>query len=154
MQPRNLAFTAAAQARSNSTLRAGPRPLLHFQPTEVVAAIVTCGGLCPGLNNVIREITHSLYYLYGANKVYGITGGFHGFYKDDYQPILLTNELVENIHHDGGTVLRSSRGGFDMQKILQFLLLILKHNLQNFWFFSFIFQDNTSNFTNLLIWFE
>ena len=106
---------------SRAFLQAGPRQHLHFDPSKVNAAIVTCGGLCPGLNNVIRELTHSLYYLYGANKVYGITGGFHGFYKDDYQPVLLTNELVENIHHDGGTVLRSSRGGFDIDKILQFL---------------------------------
>jgi 6-phosphofructokinase 1 len=106
---------------SRAFVQAGPRQNLHFDPSKVNAAIVTCGGLCPGLNNVIRELTHSLYYLYGANKVYGITGGFHGFYREDYQPIVLTNELVENIHHDGGTVLRSSRGGFDMQKILQFL---------------------------------
>jgi 6-phosphofructokinase 1 len=106
---------------SRAFVQAGPRQNLHFDPSNVNAAIVTCGGLCPGLNNVIRELTHSLHYLYGANKVYGITGGFHGFYKADYQPILLTNELVENIHHDGGTVLRSSRGGFDIDKILQFL---------------------------------
>lgn len=78
-------------------------------------------SLTAGLNNVIRELTHSLYYLYGANKVYGITGGFHGFHKPEFEPILLTNDLVENIHHDGGTVLRSSRGGFDIDKILAFL---------------------------------
>jgi len=101
--------------------RAGPRRLLHFDPTQVNAAIVTCGGLCPGLNNVIRELVHSLYYLYGANKVYGVRGGFHGFHKAEYEPVLLTNELVENIHHDGGTVLRSARGGFDIEKILSFL---------------------------------
>ena len=101
--------------------RAGPRQKLHFDPSKVNAAIVTCGGLCPGLNNVIRELVHSLFFLYGANKVYGITGGFHGFYKPEFQPILLTNELVENIHHDGGTILRSSRGGFDIDKIMQFL---------------------------------
>jgi 6-phosphofructokinase 1 len=106
---------------SRAFVQAGPRRNLHFDPSKVNAAIVTCGGLCPGLNNVIRELTHSLYYLYGANKVYGITGGFHGFYRDEYKPILLTNELVENIHHDGGTVLRSSRGGFNMEKILAFL---------------------------------
>jgi 6-phosphofructokinase 1 len=101
--------------------RAGPRKLLHFDPTKVNAAIVTCGGLCPGLNNVIRELTHSLYYLYGAKKVYGIMGGFNGFHSPEYPPIELTNALVENIHHEGGTILRSSRGGFDMDKILQFI---------------------------------
>jgi len=102
--------------------RAGPRKLLHFEPETVNAAIVTCGGLCPGLNTVIRELVHSLYYLYGANEVWGVTGGFNGFWgKDGYEPILLTNEMVENIHHEGGTVLRSSRGGFDQNKIMKFL---------------------------------
>jgi len=101
--------------------RAGPRKLLHFDPSKVNAAIVTCGGLCPGLNNVIREVTHSLYYLYGAKKVYGITGGFNGFHEPDYPPVHLTNELVENIHHEGGTILRSGRGGFDINKILEFI---------------------------------
>jgi 6-phosphofructokinase 1 len=103
--------------------RAGPRKFLHFDPSQVNAAIVTCGGLCPGLNNVIRELVHSLYYLYGANKVYGIRGGFHGFAMEnpDYDPVLLTNEIVENIHHEGGTILRSSRGGFDIDKIIDFL---------------------------------
>jgi 6-phosphofructokinase 1 len=111
--------------------RAGPRKLLHFDPSKVNAAIVTCGGLCPGLNNVIRELVHSLYYLYGANQVWGVRGGFHGFHAKNRQedavignpnsPILLTNALVENIHHEGGTVLRSSRGGFDINEIIRFL---------------------------------
>ena len=102
--------------------RAGPRQLLHFEPESVNAAIVTCGGLCPGMNNVIRELVHTLYYLYGVNEVWGVTGGFNGFLgKEDYDPILLTNAMVENIHHEGGTVLRSSRGGFDETMILKFL---------------------------------
>jgi len=101
--------------------RAGPRQLLHFDPSKVTAAIVTCGGLCPGLNNVIRESTHSLYYLYGVEKVYGITGGFNGFHVPEYPPITLTNALVENVHHEGGNILRSSRGGFDIDKILEFI---------------------------------
>ena len=100
---------------------AGPRKVLHFDPSKVNAAIVTCGGLCPGLNNVIRELVHSLYYLYGASKVYGITGGFNGFHQAEYPPVLLTNEMVENIHHEGGTILRSARGGFDLDAILAFL---------------------------------
>jgi len=105
-------------------MRAGPRKHLHFDPKHVNAAIVTCGGLCPGLNNVIREITKSLHQLYGIEgKVYGIQGGFRGFYDPatHLQPIILTPELVENIHYQGGTVLGSSRGGFDLDKILDFL---------------------------------
>ena len=79
---------------------------------------MTAGGLCPGLNNVIRELVHALYYLYGAKNIYGLTGGFNGFHS--YPPTRLTNDMVENIHHEGGTVLRSSRGGFDIDKILEF----------------------------------
>jgi 6-phosphofructokinase 1 len=107
-----------------SYMRAGPRKLLHFDPTTVSAAIVTCGGLCPGLNNVIREITNTLHQLYGiGGKVYGIQGGFRGFHDKSLhlQPIILTPSLVENIHHEGGTCLGSSRGGFDLDKILDFL---------------------------------
>jgi 6-phosphofructokinase 1 len=57
---------------SDAFIRAGPRSRLHFNPTEVKAAIVTCGGLCPGLNNVIRELVHALYYLYKVDKIFGI----------------------------------------------------------------------------------
>lgn len=108
--------------RTKAFIRAGPRKLLHFNPKTVNAAIVTCGGLCPGLNNVIREITNSLIFMYGINgKVYGIRGGYKGFYDPAYAPIELTPELVEDIHHRGGTVLSSSRGGFDLEKILGFI---------------------------------
>lgn len=107
---------------TKALIRAGPRKSLHFNPQTVNAAIVTCGGLCPGLNNVIREITNSLILMYGIKgKVYGIRGGFKGFYDPSYQPIELTPELVEDIHHKGGTVLSSSRGGFDLDKILAFI---------------------------------
>jgi 6-phosphofructokinase 1 len=106
-------------------MRAGPRQALHFDPQHVSAAIVTCGGLCPGLNNVIREITNTLKLLYGiSGKVYGIQGGYQGFHSDNHEalpPIELTPALVENIHHEGGTVLGSSRGGFDLDRILDFL---------------------------------
>ena len=81
------------QSISRAFLRAGPRKSLHFDPSQVNAAIVTCGGLCPGLNNVIRELVHSLYFLYGAKTVYGIQGGFHGFHDPLYPPIRLTNDV-------------------------------------------------------------
>ena len=103
-------------------VRAGPRRDLHFNPKTVNAAIVTCGGLCPGLNNVVREITRSLISIYGIKgKVYGIQGGFAGFDNPDLPPIELTMEVVEDIHHKGGTVLSSSRGGFDIDKIMKFI---------------------------------
>jgi len=104
-------------------VRAGPRKLLHFDPKKVNAAIVTCGGLCPGLNNVVRDITRTLHQSYGiGGKVYGIRSGYKGFYDPKLlPPIELTPEYVSDIHHDGGTVLGTSRGGFDREKILAFL---------------------------------
>ena len=120
----NIVRKPNQQTQTHAYVRAGPRRFLHFEVSKVNAAIVTCGGLCPGLNNVIREITNTLCQTYGiGGKVYGIRGGYRGFYDlgDEYQPIELTPELVANIHHEGGTVLGSSRGGFDLDKILGFL---------------------------------
>lgn len=104
-------------------IRAGPRKELHFDPKHTNAAIVTCGGLCPGLNNVVREVVNTLYSTYGIDgTVWGIQGGYRGFWDfDTYRPVKLTPKLVANIHHEGGTVLGSSRGGFDLEKILEFL---------------------------------
>lgn len=106
---------------SRAFVRAGPRKMLHFDPSQVTAAIVTCGGLCPGLNNVVRELVHALHNLYQVQKVYGITGGFNGFHNPDYEPILLTNERVRDIHREGGSMLTTSRGGLDIDKTLKFL---------------------------------
>lgn len=108
---------------SRAYVRAGPRRELHFDPKKTNAAIVTCGGLCPGLNNVVRAVVNTLYSAYGIDgKVWGIQGGYRGFWDfDNYHPVELTPELVANIHHEGGTVLGSSRGGFDLEKILEFL---------------------------------
>jgi 6-phosphofructokinase 1 len=76
-----------------------------------------------GLNNVIRELVNTLKQLYGIKgKVYGIQGGYRGFHDfKQFPPIELSPELVQNIHHEGGTVLGSSRGGFDIEKIVEFL---------------------------------
>ena len=49
--------------------KAGPRRRLFFEPARTRAAIVTCGGLCPGLNNVIRSVTREL------RRSYGVTLG-------------------------------------------------------------------------------
>ena len=61
-----------SNAATDAFVRAGPRKLLHFDPRNVKAAIVTCGGLCPGLNNVIREIVRALHFSYGVETIYGI----------------------------------------------------------------------------------
>ena len=120
-----LANIRKKPGKANATrayVRAGPRAKLHFNPATVNAAIITCGGLCPGLNNVVREITRALYHLYGIKgTVYGIVGGYKGFYDPATPPIILTAESVENIHHEGGTILGSSRGGFDIDKICEFI---------------------------------
>lgn len=91
-------------------LRSGPRELMHFDPAEpgAAAAIVTCGGICPGLNSVIRAVTKMLK-AYGVEKVYGIIGGFKGCVSPDTW-IELTEEKVERIHKIGGSILVSDRG--------------------------------------------
>ncbi|XP_027084474.1 ATP-dependent 6-phosphofructokinase 6-like isoform X2 [Coffea arabica] len=96
--------------------RAGPRQKVYFKSDDVSACIVTCGGLCPGLNTVIREIVHSLDYMYGVNKVLGIDGGYRGFYSKN--TIRLTPKTVNDIHKRGGTILGTSRGGHDTSKIV------------------------------------
>jgi len=98
-------------------LRAGPRTAIYFEPAEVKACIVTCGGLCPGLNVVVREIFNCLHSNYGIQDIYGIKYGYKGFYTYEWEK--LTPEFVESIHHEGGTVLGSSRGGFNLEKILE-----------------------------------
>ncbi|KAL4567787.1 hypothetical protein LXL04_023381 [Taraxacum kok-saghyz] len=96
--------------------RAGPRQRVYFTPDEVHAAIVTCGGLCPGLNTVIREIVCALYHMYGVTKVLGIDGGYRGFYSKN--TITLTPKVVNDIHKRGGTIIGTSRGGHDKPKIV------------------------------------
>lgn len=96
--------------------RAGPRQRVYFAPDEVHACIVTCGGLCPGLNTVIREIVCALYHMYGVTKVLGIDGGYRGFYSKN--TITLTPKFVNDIHKRGGTIIGTSRGGHDKPKIV------------------------------------
>ncbi|XP_023522888.1 ATP-dependent 6-phosphofructokinase 7-like, partial [Cucurbita pepo subsp. pepo] len=96
--------------------RAGPRQKVFFESDEVHACIVTCGGLCPGLNTVIREIVCGLYHMYGVRTVVGIEAGYKGFYARNTIP--LTPKMVNNIHKRGGTILGTSRGGHNTTKIV------------------------------------
>ena len=80
------------------------------------AAIVTCGGLCPGTNVLIREIVMALNMLYGTRSVYGIQYSFKGFYTYDW--IDLNPEKVKDIHRTGGTILGTSEGEYDVEKIV------------------------------------
>lgn len=95
-------------------LKAGPREKIYFNPGHLHAAIVTCGGLCPGLNDVIRAITRTLWYSYGVKRITGIKNGYKGFLPEyDFSPVNLTPDVVDDIHKMGGTILGSSRGGGD-----------------------------------------
>lgn len=98
--------------------KAGPREMIYFNPSHVHAAIVTCGGLCPGLNDVIRSIVHCLWYRYGISRITGIRYGYRGFLSEYKIPTMdLNPDTVKNIHNQGGTILGSSRGGGDVPSI-------------------------------------
>jgi len=89
---------------------AGPREKIFFEPGKNRAAIVTCGGLCPGLNSVIRGLVLQLWFNYDCRDILGIRFGYHGLGNQGQQPRPLTPKDVSNIHRQGGTMLGSSRG--------------------------------------------
>ena len=95
--------------------KSGPREKIYFAPAKSKAAIITCGGLCPGLNNVVRQLYYSLSDAYGVPEVYGIRHGYKGLVSNDphLQPMLLKADDIELIHHQGGTILGTSRGPQD-----------------------------------------
>jgi 6-phosphofructokinase 1 len=102
---------------------AGPRTRLFFDPKRVRAGIVTCGGLCPGLNNVIRSIFLELYYAYGVHQVYGFQGGYGGLDPETgKEPIWITTAFVDDIHLKGGTVLGTTRGPVDVSRAVDNLI--------------------------------
>lgn len=93
---------------------AGPREKLFFDPQTLGCGIVTCGGLCPGLNDVIRALVLSLHRHYGVNRIYGFRFGYEGLVpRYGHEPFKLTPEWVSRIHELGGTILGSSRGPQD-----------------------------------------
>jgi 6-phosphofructokinase 1 len=99
--------------------KAGPRRKLFFEAGSTISAIVTCGGLCPGLNSVIRAIIMMNYYTYNNQITYGIKYGYAGLIKENGHDVqLLTPEIVRDIHTQGGTILGSSRGNQDHAKIV------------------------------------
>ncbi|MFO7728188.1 MAG: ATP-dependent 6-phosphofructokinase [Desulfonatronovibrio sp.] len=90
---------------------AGPRSKLYFDPSKTKCAIVTCGGLCPGINDVIRAIVMEAYHNYNVPSVLGIQYGLQGFIPDYGHPVMELNpDNVTQIHEFGGTILASSRG--------------------------------------------
>jgi 6-phosphofructokinase 1 len=90
---------------------AGAREKIFFNPSSINCAIVTCGGLCPGINDVIRSVVLTLTYGYGVKSIFGIKYGLRGFIPEYNHPeITLTPDVVSRIHELGGTILASSRG--------------------------------------------
>ena len=101
---------------------AGPRERLFFDPSRLACGIVTCGGICPGLNDVIRSIVLSLHHHYGVDKVYGFRFGYEGLVRRyGHKPLELTPDAVMRIHEIGGSVLGSSRGPQDPAEMVDTL---------------------------------
>ena len=101
---------------------AGPREKVYFDPSKLKCGIVTCGGLCPGLNDVIRAIVLGLFYHYGVKTVFGFRYGYEGLsYRYGHVPMELNPETVKDIHKLGGSILSSSRGPQDISEMVDTL---------------------------------
>ncbi len=101
----------------------GPRKKLFFNPEEVTVGIVTCGGLCPGLNDVVRALTFCALESYGVKRVLGFKYGYEGLVAKYYHyPIELTTDNTDEIHEKGGTILKSSRGAQDTEDMIDTLV--------------------------------
>jgi len=103
--------------------KAGPRELLFHDPKQLKAGIITCGGLCPGLNNVIKGLVTTLEGDYGVTDIVGIRYGYRGLsQKSQHPPMQLNCDLVDHLHTQGGTMLGSSRGNQDPTEMVDQLL--------------------------------
>lgn len=103
--------------------KAGPRQQIFFDPAKTRAAIVTCGGICPGLNNVIRSVFLELHHRYGVPEVLGLRYGYAGLNPAVGEPpMLLNSDFVDDIHEHGGTILGSSRGPQPPEVMVDFLV--------------------------------
>lgn len=101
---------------------AGPREKIYFDPAKTTVGIVTCGGLCPGLNDIIRGIVNRCHRQYGVARVYGFRYGYEGLVQRfGHTPLLLKPSSVEQAHHFGGTLLGSSRGKQDIGEMVDTL---------------------------------
>jgi 6-phosphofructokinase 1 len=116
---------SASFARGETPLSfelAGPRERVYFDPPKTTAAIVSCGGLCPGLNDIIRGIVMELSYRYGVTRIYGIRYGYEGLVpRYGHVPLTLRPESVSTIHTFGGSILGSSRGPQDVSEMVNHL---------------------------------
>jgi len=107
------------QAVDEGCVRANACREIYWEPKKIKAAMVTCGGLCPGLNSIIREVTNCLWHDYGIQDIVGMTGGYNGLSDPEhFPPERLTPDVVREIHMKGGSILKAGRGGCDVPKIL------------------------------------
>ncbi|HBE42884.1 MAG TPA: ATP-dependent 6-phosphofructokinase [Bacteroidales bacterium] len=105
--------------------KAGPKENIFFEPAKTKVGIVTCGGLCPGLNNVIRSLVNQLYYRYGISRILGIRYGYEGLISKYNHPVVeLTPPMVSDIHLSGGTFLGTSRGNQNVEEMVDTLEIL------------------------------
>jgi len=123
--PDTASLVAAAGVRAEALPGfepAGPRREIFFDPPKMRVGVVTCGGLCPGINNVIRGLVMELTFHYGVQRIYGFKNGYQGFIpRYGHDVVDLTPKLVSDINEDGGTILGTSRGGQDPGEIVDCL---------------------------------
>jgi 6-phosphofructokinase 1 len=122
--PATIVHTADARLADGLLFElAGARQNLFFDPPETRAGIVTCGGLCPGLNDVIRSLFFEMHHAYGVKEVLGFRWGYQGLDPEHgAEPLVLTPELVDGIHLQGGTILGTSRGPVDKARAVENLI--------------------------------
>ncbi len=121
----NIKYIDNEQKNGNDLIsfeKAGSYKKLFFDPKKTKVGIVTCGGLCPGLNNVIRGLVMELYYRYDVKRVFGFKYGYAGLVSEAGHPYVeLTPQTIESIHSQGGTILGSSRGEQDVAEVVDTL---------------------------------
>ena len=122
-QVKNIEEQLAGSTELLSFEKAGPREKLFFNPRKTRAAIVSCGGLCPGINNVIHSLVGVLLKEYGVNEVLGFRYGYRGMSRSSkIEPAELNLEVIDGIQNQGGTILGSSRGGQDTSEMVDQLV--------------------------------
>ena len=111
--PRSFIGTHTELSNSPRFMLSGPRRQIAYRGDEVRAGIITCGGLCPGLNDVIRSVVNCLWRRYSVRQIYGFRYGYYGLTEQglhEHPPVELNPEFVRSIHRVGGSILGSSRG--------------------------------------------